>query len=323
MVQISSTNEPTSAWRDARDATAHGPHLSDGWIAYRRLRGSRPSYLLVHDGERTLGVGVAYVERSRRAFWRRARCSLDRLPWCGEPTDPGASATIAAQALVDWARAQGFASLTISSFDGPSPSADFEQLGFRTEERLEFVLDLGPTEDELLAGMKGSHRRKLRKALATGLRVDLAAHSELSRIASLQQHTSTRRSERGEQMEVVDPEQLEAMRKSLLAAGDAFLLLGHLGERVVSAALVGTGSGGSYYLLGGTDAEGLRHNAATAVLWRAVTLARERGAHWFNFGGVPASAADPAAMEHGLFRFKEGWGADRRSCRSGTWTRGS
>ena len=113
-------------------------------------------------------------------------------------------------------------------------------------------------------------------------------------------------------------EQYGIMARTLFPSG-ARLFLGRLEGEVVSSILVCTSGSQAYYFLGGTNARGLAANAATLVMWEISCRLYESGFEVLNLGGVPARATDPDSAEHGLFRFKDGWGAAQVPCRSGTW----
>jgi hypothetical protein len=331
---ITASERADAPWRAARDAAAVGPHLGDAWIAYRVEQGLAPRFVSVSSksaggGPNTelVAVGVVFLRKSRLKVWKAASATLDRLPaWtraARERLGDGTAAadTALARAIVELAKTSNWASVELDSYDGPSPPPDLAALSFSVRERYEFLLDTsGPTETRF-AALKSSHRRKVRDAEKSGVVVaDETGATPLPLLRELQGHTQERREKRGEEMDLPDPESYARLEKSFVAGGGARLFVGRKEGTPLSAVLCGAHGTRAYYFMGGTSPEGFECNAATLVLWRASDLLAQRGVASFNLGGVPRSAELAGDAQHGLFRFKEGFGATRIECRSGTWT---
>jgi hypothetical protein len=348
------SDEADPGWRAARDAAGAGPHLGDPWIAYRVAQGSRPVYLTI-DGEESgpggtsgrgepLAIGVGFLRRPRFKPWVRGRVVLDLLPVAtasGRARAPASteSATAIARASIELAQRAGWEALEIESFDGPSPPPDLAALGCATRPRYEFLLDLSPPMETRFAALKSSHRRKVRDAEKSGVTfADETSAASVELLRELQGHTKERRADRGEEMHVPDAEQYRRLAESFVAGGGARLFVGRKEGRPMSVILCGVSSGAApsstgtpaagalrsgraYYFMGGTTPEGFECNAATLVLWRASVALADLGVATFNLGGVPREAEQEGHAQHGLFRFKEGFGPTRVDCCSGTWTR--
>ncbi len=313
----------SETWRAARERADAGPQLGDGWLAYREAQGLKPAFLTIeHEPGRVVAVGVAWQKRPRFRPWVRTAVQLDLLPIVVPMTDAAANATAIARAVVALAQERGFGSLEIESFDGPSPPPDLAALGCTIRERSEFLLDLTAAAETRFAALKSSHRRKVRDAEKSGITVaDETGTTKLDLLRELQGHTQERRAGRGEEMHLPDAEQYRRLDASFIAGGGGRLIVGRKEGTPLSAVLCGIERGRAYYLMGGTSPAGFECNAATLVLWRASVLLAERGARVLNLGGVPREAATEGDPAHGLFRFKEGFGATRVDCRSGTWSR--
>lgn len=242
---------------------------------------------------------------------------LDRLPWPVDGADLDPSRSVAA--VLRLAQEQRCAALTVDSFEGPSPPPDLAAAGFDERCRYEFVLDLRAEDRERFDALKSSHRRKIRKAEKSGLEcADETVGADLSSLASMQEHTRERRSDRGEEMSCPRPEQYQLLAKHLIGGGGARLFVARIAGKPVSTLLIGTAQERAYYLMGGTNAEGLLHNAASLLMWQASGMLRAAGHTLLNLGGVPARAEEESSVEHGLFRFKAGFGSQQLGCRSGT-----
>ncbi len=318
-LEIELLQDPTPEWRDARARADAGPHLGDGWIAYRSALGLQPQYVVVRDSARAIdAVGVVYLAKSRLKIWKRPVASADCLPRPVDGKSDAEYATARALALVTAARRERWQSLAVESFDGPSPPPDLAAAGFAARERFEFTIDLRPDDDERWSSTKQSHRRKIRKAEKAGVTITTAT-SAAPELHALQKFTSERRRDQGEEMDYLSEERYRLLCDALAADDDSGLaVLGHLDGEPVSAMLIATHGRRAYYLLGGTNARGLEANAASRVFWEATRTLRERGIEFLNLGGVPHDAADPSSPAHGLYRFKIGWGTTPEPCRSGT-----
>jgi lipid II:glycine glycyltransferase (peptidoglycan interpeptide bridge formation enzyme) len=85
----------------------------------------------------------------------------------------------------------------------------------------------------------------------------------------------------------------------------------------IASVVVGTCGGKAYYLYGGATPDGLALNAPKGLLWFAVQQEYGNGVREFNLGGMSATADRPDSLDHGLYKFKTGFGASQRSCISG------
>jgi GNAT acetyltransferase-like protein len=323
-----SSSAPGAEWIAARASAGVGPHFGDPWLAYRRAQNAGPAFVTVAEKRSgVVAVGVLHMRRSRFQPWGRADASADRLPWWTpagrEIAAAEDGATGLARALVGLAKQKGFRSLAVDSFDGPSPPPDWRSLCDDVQERYEFLLDLTRSADERFAALKSSHRRKVRDAEAGGVAIeDETGRTGLDLLRGLQEATAERRAARGEEMDLPDAERYRLLAETFVAGGGGRLFVGRIGGAPVSAILCGVNGARAYYFMGGTNAQGLAVNAATLVMTRAATLLAAAGVQSFNLGGVARSAEREGDPAHGLYRFKEGFGAARLECVSAKWTPG-
>ena len=324
----SSSSAPGAEWTAARASAGAGPHLGDPWLAYRKAQKAGPAFVTVAAPKSgVVAVGVLHLRRARYQPWGRADASADRLPWWTaagrELAAQAEGATALARAVVELARRKGFRSLSVDSFDGPSPPPDWRSLCNEVHERYEFLLDLESSAEARFAALKASHRRKVRDAEAGGVAVeDETGRTGLDLLRELQEATAERRSARGEEMQLPDETRYRLLSETFVAGGGGRLFVGRIGGAPVSAILCGVYGARAYYFMGGTNAAGLAVNAATLVMTRAATLLAAAGAELFNLGGVAKSAEHEGDPAHGLYRFKEGFGATRVECASAKWIPG-
>jgi lipid II:glycine glycyltransferase (peptidoglycan interpeptide bridge formation enzyme) len=73
----------------------------------------------------------------------------------------------------------------------------------------------------------------------------------------------------------------------------------------------------AYYLVGGTSAEGYRSRAAFAAFGHVIEQLCRAGITELHLGGVPPEAEREDHADHGLYRFKRGFGAEPLMCWDG------
>jgi hypothetical protein len=303
-------------WQSLVARVGAGVHLSPAWIRYRTALGTPPRYVLLQSSAGTpLAAGVVYLRKPRFRPWVRPSGFADRAPW-GEPS-AGLDPTAIGAAMADLARQQRWSELVLDSFDGPIPAGDLQASGFSVTERWEFLVDLLPNEEERMAVLKGSLRRKIRKAIKAGVEVRTESGLEaVRRLQALQGHTQERRRQRGEAMSCPGDEQYRILSREFVDQGGGRLVVGVLHGQPVTSILLGEHQQRAYYLMGGSNAEGLAANSASLVMWRATQMLHEEGFQVLNLGGVPHAAEAAGHPEHGLYRFKSSF-ADPVLCRSG------
>jgi lipid II:glycine glycyltransferase (peptidoglycan interpeptide bridge formation enzyme) len=91
------------------------------------------------------------------------------------------------------------------------------------------------------------------------------------------------------------------------------------GDKLLAAVLVGWAAGRAYYIAGGSTTEGYRRSASVWLQWRVMAECAGRGRLTYNLGGVPAGAAESGHAQHGLHRFKAGFGAAVTPARGAHW----
>lgn len=311
-------SEPTPDWRTARDSSTAGPHLGDPWIRYSAALGRTPHFLILRNHQAIDSIGVVYLQKSRRRFWRKPSATLDRLPVSITGDESLEAIEARVDALCDFSTRERWSSLSIESLGGPTPPPDLARRGFVVRDRFEFTIDLRRDDDSRWSEIKQSHRRKIRKAEKAGVTIRDARDPAVE-LHALQKSTSERRAAQGEQMDYLSEERYRLLCETL--GDDATALIAELDAEPVSSMLIAKRGPHSYYLLGGTNERGLAANAASLVFWEASRRLHASGLESLNLGGTPADAADGASPSHGLYRFKLGWGTTPSECRSGTRTR--
>ena len=216
-------------------------------------------------------------------------------------------------AIEDFARRQGFGVLRVGSYADPRPSADAipDPPRVRIQPRLEFRVALGPDLPATLARMGAGHRRNIRKAREldfefsenTSLEGALALHA-------LQEQTFHRRRDLGNENAAAWP--VESYRRTMAAYLEARVIRFFFASRR-GAPLSGIGTlefgGSAYYLVGGTSAEGYTCKAVFALFAYTIERLIGQGCSELNLGGVGVDVQDERHVDHGLYRFKAGFGS--------------
>ena len=237
------------------------------------------------------------LEASAVAHLRRGRL-FGKLTFPTPPIVAGDAAPLW-DAIRGYCRAQRVGTVSVHSFEGP------ERLipplgGPRLTERVEYVVDLSPPPDRLLAACSENHRRNVRKAQKQNLTVRVATDAAAADDhAALFQQSMDRRAARGEDV----PAGGDAARvRRLLAAGAGRLVrVERDGQALTSLCILSTPER-AYYHSGGSAPDGMKLGSSHLAMWSAMERCRDEGVRWFCLGG--ASERDGP----GLTAFKQGFG---------------
>lgn len=293
-LQFGGTVFHSRAWADACG-------LLDGEVLYLRLlRENRP-----------LGVAVASTQRTR---WRPLRRWRDVLLLNTPPAlAPDVARRAAVSAIEHFARGRGFGVLRINSYADPRPADDAVPDPTRStiRPRLEFRVALGPDLPATVARMSAGHRRNIRKARELGF--EFTENSTLDgalALHALQEQTFHRRRDLGNENAAAWP--AESYRRTMAAyleAGAIRFFFASRGGAVLSG--IGTLEFGAsaYYLVGGTSAEGYTCKAVFALFGHLIERLIAQGFSELNLGGVGVDVQDERHVDHGLYRFKAGFGS--------------
>jgi Acetyltransferase (GNAT) domain len=265
-------------------------------------------------------VGVATGVRSRCRFGREPRHLY--FPTVPALTGPP-QGDEALGALVDTLRAEGAVEVTVDSFDaGWRPQV---AIGERVDsrDRVEYLVPLDADPDELARRCHKHHRRHLQNGMGQGWRFQALDGPEARAVlATVQQAAAVRAAGRGDPFQAMLPLAAGAARDGAPHWGVATFSAWE-GDAPLAAALVGRTPHRGYYLVGGSTPAGYACNAAIWLHWRIMCHLAEQGVSVYNLGGTPASAELPSDPQHGLYRFKSGFGAQTISCRSVRWALGT
>ncbi len=192
--------------------------------------------------------------------------------------------------------------------------SELQRRGWRfSESQVQFrntvLIDLKPSEDELLARMKQKTRYNIRLAEKKGVHVRTGTLDDLPTLYRMYAETSVRdhfviRNE-GYYRTVWQA----FMRPSLSVAPSAEPLIAEVDGQAVAAIFVFYFAGRAYYLYG-MSREAHREKMPNYLLqWEAVKRAKRRGCTIDDLWGAPDEFVEDDSL-WGVFRFKEGLGGE-------------
>lgn len=297
-----------------RIVSLNGPmQLTTEWAAFVCAKENlRPLFLESGNGDDSVAA-IVYLSSSNKwplSNWPTA--SAECIPLAGDRV----------QALADIEtvlRRRGVSEFQLNSFayDGASPIR-LAPLGYAEMARCEFALSLEPGIDAVWRGTRPTLRNDIRRFERSGAvcrgRPD---HGVVSALHDIELETALRHRAQGKPGNPMREATYEALWETLVKTGRARVYLAEKEGVPIASAVIGVCGRNAYYLYGGATPEGLALNAPKGLLWFAIQQEYGEGVREFNLGGMSASAAQADSLDHGLYKFKTGFGAIERSCISG------
>lgn len=244
------------------------------------------------DGRVTAGVPVVRVRRPRGPALVSLPFSDHCPPLAADPEDPTALERLAARLAEPAARAGR--PLEVRGAMPATAGWDLDEVGFRHVLRI----DAGP--QALRAGLRPTHRRRLREAERSGVRVRFGwGAAEMEAFHRL--HVSTRR----RQGVPVQPMRFfRALQRHVIGPGHGVIALaeGPAGE-VIAGAVVLTWNGTAIGKFQASQAGAWALRPNHLLSWECLLWSSRSGLHRFDFGRTDAG-------HDGLQRWKAGWGAE-------------
>lgn len=167
-------------------------------------------------------------------------------------------------------------------------------------------IDVRPPDDAVLAAMPSRGRRDVRRALRED--IEVRQSDDVGTFAALHASTAARQGFIPRSVEY-----LQAQWDALAPGGHVAILAAYVGGRPVAAIWLTAFAGVLTYRLTGWDATASGGRCVNEALhWSAIRLARERGMHWYDLGGIDrrlaittlAGTPDPAETGQSPASFK-------------------
>ncbi len=315
-MQLKISSQPPSHW-DAMISRFNGNMFhSPQWAASRRAGNCRPLYFELHDRQDDCrGIALGIETRSPVPIVGRLSRQLEFETFPVVCDDRNDLLRNMMQNIISSAADRACRRVVFNSYMSRTALPRSVEVDVDTEDRIEFVVNLAQSDDELVSKMSKHHKRKLKKACKHDLTFehyqDLDA---MQQFRKLQKRSRDRRLERGEEMAVMEDTYYETLGKRYFAndLGTVFMLTKD--GTPVSAAFVAHYGSHALYMYGGSSDAGFKMDAPLLLFTRIFAHCREQGRRVFNLGGVPMQAREPEAPSHGLYRFKDGFGGEQRFC---------
>lgn len=192
---------------------------------------------------------------------------------------------------------------------GEAWAAELKARGWRfSPDQVQFrntvVLDLAPSEEELLANMKSKTRYNIRYAQRQGVTVRQGTADDFPLIAQMYGATAARNEF------AIRPQAyyLDAWR-SLYEAGMAQPFIAEYEGAPLGAVIVAAHGGRAIYMYGASTERERNRQPNYLLQWEAIRWAKERGCRLYDFWGAPDEFVESDSL-WGVWRFKSGFGAD-------------
>lgn len=272
-----------------------------GWRSYHLLRESRGGAL-----------GAALVLRRRLPLRGLSIMYVPKGP-CFDPED-GETLRALLRALKDLAHAEGALflkvdpdltaehsqALAILAEEGFQPSREQVQL------RNTMIVDLRPSEKELVGHMNQSTRRNISLAQRNGVEVAQGGMEDLPLFYNLYRETAQRDGfilrSRGYYQHLWRIFLEGSMARAFFARWQGQVLAGclvlHLGRK-------------AWYLLGASSSQMRELRPNQLLQWEAMRWAKSVGAESYDMWGLP-DVLEPGQPMWGLYQFKKGFGGELR-----------
>ena len=299
---------PQADWRQLGEQCGGNPlHLPPVHISNRPEKSLR--FLVFSRASSPVACGPVFLNMPRLRF------ILNRTPTLQLPTSLAMAKRSQEEKqevyeeLIEQCRAMGCHRLAIGHAWGDS-FQDVSALSRHIMDTIvEFVLDLRPDLDTLLAGMHKVHRKNIRRARKRGLALRVESTlSALLHLRRLQLSSAERAASRGQGFTVRDVAYFRRVYNCVYSKGVGEILLAFMGEECVGAlAYLSSGTKG-LTVRSGCTSKGYDAYAMYLLQFALLERAKERGLQEINLGGVPAEAESEDHPQHGLYEFKKGFG---------------
>ncbi|MDQ3880731.1 MAG: peptidoglycan bridge formation glycyltransferase FemA/FemB family protein, partial [Chloroflexota bacterium] len=182
------------------------------------------------------------------------------------------------------------------------------------------IVDLPPSDDELLAGFDKDTRYAVRRAQREGVEVACTTDAVDTRPID-ELHRLVVETQRRAGFPLPPLERYRVAWRALGGAGRAAILEARRSGELLAAALLVVEGDRSFYLFSGSRREAAgepKHYASYAVQWEMMRIARSMGSRAHDLWGVAPAGAGPDHPWHGVGLFKRGFGG-REVQWAGSW----
>ncbi|MFO7743298.1 MAG: peptidoglycan bridge formation glycyltransferase FemA/FemB family protein [Anaerolineae bacterium] len=178
----------------------------------------------------------------------------------------------------------------------------------RSDEEIQFrntiFLDLTPSLDALLMGMKSKWRYNIRLAERKGVTVRRGSCEDHSLLYSIYEETASRGGF------IIRPESYyRDAWGSFIEAGLAQPLIAEVEDEAIAMVIIYRFGKRAYYMYGGSRSVHRERMPNNLLQWEAIKWAKEKGCTVYDMWGAPDQLDESDPM-WGVYRFKEGFGGE-------------
>ena len=173
-----------------------------------------------------------------------------------------------------------------------------------TQPRFVMTLDLGPSAESLLMQMKSKTRYNVRYAMRKDVSVfRVKDRAQVDDFYLLLQETAER-----DRFTVRPPAYFHTLWEELVEHKLAHYFLAFHERTALAGAILFTLGRRAWYVYGASSSENRNLQASSLIQWEMIQFAKSLGCRIYDFRGVSGNL-DPEHPLYGLYRFKEGFGA--------------
>jgi len=281
------------------------------WANIQMTKNRIPQYFKYMEQNECIGIALGFISKSKFPLSLLSKSlSFDTTP-CVLNDDPILLYEMVRE-IRDFSKKTKYISLYLDSYDSRNSLDNLEELGFNLIHRIEFVIDLTKTEEELWNNMESNFRKKIRKGIKNNIIIEEnGTINGLKQLVSLMDQSLARHG-----VYHFSEEKIVNIKK-LIDFRLAKLFTAKYNGDIVSVILVTLYNKKGYYMYGGNSDMGLKCEASRFLIWHTILDIKRMGFTSYTIGGVPKESEYEGSPQHGLYMFKKEFGGEKRYCYSG------
>jgi peptidoglycan pentaglycine glycine transferase (the first glycine) len=291
-----------------------------GWLPHRYLWSAGTgdpqgaAQVLERRDPRLAAIRILYAPRAPLIHWQDAQVRREALTGLASLASQPGVAFVRADPAIDIPCPEGSA---VDTEPSRSVLDDLQACGWRpareqVQFRNTFVLSLETDPEGLLKHLHPKTRYNIRLAQRRGVSVRSGDERDFDMLHRLYAVTSVR-----DHFVIREADYYRHAWGDFLRAGMAQVFVAEVEGTPVAGLIAYRFGSTAWYLYGMSSNEHRERMPNYLLQWEAIQWARTQGCDTYDFWGAP-DTLDPADPMSGLYRFKQGFGAQLR-CTPGAW----
>lgn len=309
MIQIESykTFDKTEWQKIIEELNGNALHLPEIWIV-----GNSPDhlvYLLFKRGQSIVGacVGLNLEKRYLRIIRGSQVLNLPTVPAFQD--DNGSIKRESYQSLLHFGENAGYRTIEIEPRWGDNFSDMPAFKDFIDKSLIEFTIDLKKDIDTISKEMHKKHRKNIRRAQESNLRIEHENSLEgFLRLRKMQQASSERASEKGNKYDIQDEDLYIELFEKVYKNGVGEIIFAKKGDECMAGLAYLSFGKKAITVRSGATEKGYETSAMYLLQYELIRYLKEKDFYELNIGGVPYDATNPSHPQHGLYNFKKDFG---------------